>query len=301
MSLTRSGEGRGQAPLLLSHSAMEHLSLDLPAVHGHLVRFLRESVTGAGFRRAVLGLSGGIDSALVAALAVEALGAEQVLGLILPWRTSQPASVDDARQLAEQLGMPVRRIDISPMVDAFSTALAGAGAPIDPPDARRLGNVMARCRMVCLFDAAMAWQALPLGTSNKSELLLGYGTWHGDLASAVNPIGDLYKQQVFALARHLGLPAAIIDKAPSADLEEGQTDEGDLGWSYELIDRILVRAVDQRRDRASLLAEGFAGKDVDGILDRVARNHFKRMPPVIAKVGLRAIGADWLYQRDSLR
>ena len=278
---------------------MEHLELDLRLVRNHLTRFLSESVTGAGFRRAVLGLSGGVDSSLVAALAVEALGAEQVLGLILPWRGSSPASAADARALAETLRMPVREIDISPATEAFARSLEGAGLPGDPLDARRLGNVMARCRMVCIFDAALAWQALPLGTSNKSELLLGYGTWHGDLASAINPIGDLYKRQVFALAREMALPAAILDKAPSADLEAGQTDEADLGWSYDLIDRILVRAVDLRRSRAEIVAEGFAQADVDGILDRVARHHFKRMPPVVAKVGARAIGADWLYQRDS--
>lgn len=277
---------------------MLQLQLDLPALRTHLVRFLKESIIGAGFQRAVLGLSGGIDSALVAALAAEALGPDQVLGLLLPWRASSPSSLEHARLLAGQLGIATREIDISPMTLAFEAALQGAGLPGGPPDARRLGNVMARCRMVCIFDAAMAWQALPLGTSNKSELLLGYGTWYGDLASAVNPIGDLYKQQVFALGAHLGLPGEILRKAPSADLEEGQTDEADLGWTYDLIDRILVRAVDQRRSRASLVAEGFRQEDVDGILDRVARNHFKRMPPVIAKVGPRAIGADWLHQRD---
>jgi len=284
----------------LPHSAMNSLHLDLPAVQAHLVRFLKESIGGSGFGRAVLGLSGGIDSALVAALAAEALGPGQVLGLLMPWRASSPASLEHARLLADQLGIATREIDISPMTLAFDAALGGAELPGGPPDARRLGNIMARCRMVCIFDAAMAWQALPLGTSNKSELLLGYGTWHGDLASAVNPIGDLYKQQVFALSRHMGLPEEILRKAPSADLEEGQTDEQDLGWSYELIDRILVRAVDQRRSRESLVAEGFARADVDGLLDRVARNHFKRMPAVIAKVGPRAIGADWLHQRDCL-
>jgi NAD+ synthase len=280
---------------------MEHLQLDLPAVRAHLVRFLREAVTGAGFDRAVLGLSGGVDSALVAALAAQALGPEQVLGLLLPWRGSRPESAADARALAAQLGIATREIDITPMTEAFARALAAAELPGGGPDARRLGNVMARARMTCIFDAALAWRALPLGTSNKSELLLGYGTWFGDLASAVNPIGDLYKQQVFALGRELGLPEAILAKAPSADLEEGQTDEGDLGWSYELIDRVLVRAVDLRRDRAAIVAEGFAAADVDGILGRVAANHFKRLPPVIAKVGPRALGADWLYKRDSLR
>lgn len=277
---------------------MEHLHLDLPAVRAHLLRFLRESIIGSGHRRAVLGLSGGIDSALVAALAAEALGPAQVLGLLMPWQGSQPSSTTDARQLAGRLGIQTRELDITPMTLDFARALAPA---LGEPDPRRLGNVMARCRMVCLFDAALAWGALPLGTSNKTELLLGYGTWFGDLASAVNPIGDLYKQQVFALSRELDLPAAILDKAPSADLEAGQTDEADLGFPYELIDRILVRAVDLRRNREEIVAEGFPRQAVDSLLDRVARNHFKRLPPVIAKVGPRAIGADWLYQRDSRR
>jgi NAD+ synthase len=277
---------------------MKHLTLDLPAVRAHLRRFLRESITGSGHSRAVLGLSGGVDSALVAALAAEALGPANVLALLLPWQGSQPASAADARSCAARLGIETREIDITPMTLDFAAALEPA---LGKPDPRRLGNVMARCRMVCIFDAALAWGALPLGTSNKTELLLGYGTWYGDLASAINPIGDLYKQQVFALSRELELPAAILEKAPSADLEEGQTDEADLGYSYELIDRILVRAVDLRRTRQEIIAEGFPQEAVDGLLDRVARNHFKRMPPVIAKVGPRAIGADWLYQRDSQR
>jgi NAD+ synthase len=277
---------------------MKHLELDLPAVRGHLVRFLRESITGTGHRHAVLGLSGGVDSALVAALAAEALGPENVLGLLMPWRASSPSSLEHGRLVAGQLGMPTREIDITPMTQAFAAALEPA---VGAPDPRRLGNVMARCRMVCIFDAALAWSALPLGTSNKTELLLGYGTWFGDLASAVNPIGDLYKQQVFALGRELGLPAAVLDKAPSADLEEGQTDEADLGFPYELMDRVLVRAADLRWSRDEIVADGLPREAVDSLLDRVARNHFKRLPPVVAKVGPRALGADWLYARDAQR
>lgn len=273
---------------------MHMLELDLPALRGHLVRFLRESVRSAGFERVVLGLSGGLDSALAAALAAEALGEENVLGLLMPWKRSLPASRADAELVARHLGIRSRLLDITPMVEAFATALP-------EPDALRLGNVMARVRMTAIFDAAAETGALPLGTSNKSELLLGYGTWYGDLASAVNPLGDVYKTQVFALARETGLPAAVIDKAPSADLEEGQTDEADLGWSYALIDRVLVRAVDRRWSREAVAEDGFQRADVDGILDRVQRTHFKRLLPVIAKVSPRTIGEDWLYRRDSGR
>jgi NAD+ synthase len=273
---------------------MHLLELDLPALRRHLVRFLAESYHSAGFERAVLGLSGGLDSALAAALAAEALGPENVLGLLLPWKDSLPASRADAELVVRHLGIRSRVVEITPMVEAFAAGLAA-------PDALRLGNIMARVRMTVIFDAAAEIRALPLGTSNKSELLLGYGTWYGDLASAVNPLGDLYKTQVFALSRAMGLPEAVIAKPPSADLVPGQTDEADLGWSYELIDRILVRAVEQRRERQALLDEGFEAAAVDGILARVRRHHFKRLPPVIAKVSTRSIGEDWLYRRDSGR
>ncbi len=268
------------------------LDLDLEAVHGHLLRFLKESVQGAGFDRAVLGLSGGIDSALVAALAAEALGPDCITGLLMPWKSSSQASLDDAYAVAEHLGIQHREVPITAMVEAFAAGL-------DAPDALRMGNIMARCRMICIFDESARIGALPLGTSNKSELLLGYGTWYGDLASAVNPIGDLYKTQVFALSRHLGLPSAVIDKAPSADLESGQTDEADLGWSYSRIDDVLVRHVDLRHSPERIVQDGLPREDVEGILKRMKRFHFKRNLPVIAKVSPRAIGADWLYQRDS--
>jgi NAD+ synthase len=272
---------------------MHLLSLDPRATTEHLCRFLRESVHSTGLDQVVLGLSGGIDSALAAALAVRALGADKVHVACLPWRASNPASLADAQCMAEHLGLSLQVVDISPMVDAFATT--------QQPDPLRLGNIMARVRMTVLFDLSARHGALVLGTSNKTELLLGYGTWYGDLASAVNPLGDLYKQQVFQLSRDLGLPARVIDKAPSADLEEGQTDEADLGWSYETIDRVLVRAIDQRRTVDSLVAEGFARDTVEGILARVRRFHFKRNLPVIPKISSRTLGLDWLYCRDAGR
>lgn len=271
---------------------MKHLELDLAASEAHLLRFLRSAYHGAGFSTAVLGLSGGIDSALAAALAARALGAENVLGLLMPWKSSSQASLDDARAVAQATGIRTLDLPITPMVEAFAMAL-------DQPGSLRLGNIMARCRMICIFDHAAREGALPLGTSNKSELLLGYGTWYGDLASAVNPLGDLYKTQVFALSRHMGLPAVVIDKAPSADLEADQTDEEDLGWSYATIDRVLVRAVDLRWDRERILADGLDAAAVDGILGKVKGTHFKRSLPLIAKLSGRSLGEDWLYRRDS--
>lgn len=272
---------------------MHLLALDEAAVSNHLCRFLQESVGSTGLKKVVLGLSGGIDSALAAALAVRALGKTSVRVVCLPWRHSSPASLADARAVADSLGLELQIIDISPMVDAFATPLA--------PDALRLGNIMARVRMTVLFDLSAREGALVLGTSNKTELMLGYGTWYGDLASAVNPLGDLYKQQVLALSRHLGLPDQVIQKAPSADLEQGQTDEGDLGWSYATIDRILVRAIDRRLPVDHIVGEGFAREDVEGILARVRQYHFKRNLPVIPKLSSRTLGLDWLYCRDAGR
>jgi NAD+ synthase len=275
----------------MSFMDMETLTLNLERVHQHLLSFLKESVGGAGFDGVVLGLSGGIDSALAAALAVEALGSNHVVGLMMPWKTSSPASLDDAIEVADHLGIKTIERPITPMVESFANA-------VPEPNPLRLGNIMARVRMICIFDEAARIGYLPLGTSNKSELLLGYGTWYGDLASAINPIGDLYKQQVFALSRFMNLPNSVIEKAPSADLEEGQSDEADIGWSYETIDQILVRAIDLRKSRQSIIDDGLPEDAVHSLLDRVARHHFKRMPPVIAKVSARSIGSDFLYRRD---
>ena len=271
---------------------MPVLELDLPKVRAHLVRFLREAVEDSGFSRVVLGLSGGIDSALAAAIAAEALGPENVLGLEMPWRTSSASSLEDADAVADYLGIQVRRIEITRPVEELAALLP-------EPSPLRLGNVMARVRMICIFDAAAETAALPLGTSNKSELLLGYGTWYGDLASAINPLGDLYKTQVFALAREYELPASVIEKAPSADLEEGQTDEDDLGWEYSLIDQILLRYADLRWTREHIKADGLPADAVDTLLDRVSRQHFKRLTPVIPKISPRTFNLDWLYRRDA--
>lgn len=261
-----------------------------------LVGFLREETRRTGLERAVLGLSGGVDSALVVELAARALGPRQVLAVAMPYRASAAASLDLARASAEHAGVPLEVAEISAAADAL---FAAAGDLADGPTTRvRRGNVLARLRMVTLYDRSARDGALVLGTSNKTELLLGYGTQHGDMASALNPIGDLYKSQVRALSAHLGVPAAILERAPSADLWEGQTDEQELGATYDALDALLHRMVDRRYSRARLLELGFDAGFVDRIAERVRRNHYKRRPPVIAKLANRTINLDWRYARD---
>ena len=256
-----------------------------------LQSFLKEEVGVAGMSRAVIGLSGGVDSAVSAALSARAFGSENVLCVLLPYVTSNPDSEAHAQLVADSLGVPTRRIDITAMADGY---LHSAG--ID--DATRRGNVMARCRMTVLYDQSVDWQGLVIGTSNKTEMLLGYSTQWGDSAHAVNPLGDLYKHQVFQLARYLELPSEVIDKAPSADLVEGQTDEDDLGFSYALADSVLFRLVDLRFTAEELIADGFDPDLVRRITGRVVRNQYKRLPPVIAKLSRRTISQDFRYLRD---
>jgi NAD+ synthase len=256
-----------------------------------LVAFLKDETRNAGFERAVLGLSGGVDSALCAALAVRALGPENVLGVMLPHRTSSPESLADAEQVAAVLKMKTEVVDISPMVDPFLESRKVT-------DRVRAGNVMARQRMIVLYDLSQRDRALVFGTSNKTELLLGYGTLFGDMACAINPLGDLYKTQVWQLARALGLPARVIDKKPSADLWAGQTDEGEMGFSYAEVDRLLYLMVDERRNEKELSAAGFSDLFVQQVKGMVRRNQFKRRPPLIAKVSHRTVNVDFRYARD---
>ncbi len=256
-----------------------------------LVRFLREELGQFGFTKAILGLSGGIDSALSAALAARALGPENVLGVMLPHQQSNPTSEAHARLVAEQLQIAHKRVDITPMVDGYLS-------DHDISDTVRRGNVMARCRMTILYDLSVEWKGLVIGTSNKSEILLGYSTQFGDSAHAVNPIGDLYKTQVFQISKHLGLPIEVIEKAPSADVVEGQTDEDDLGFSYAEADEILYLMVDERYRMNEMLEAGFDGKLVREIARRVIRNQYKRLPPPIAKLSRRTINQDFRYLRD---
>jgi NAD+ synthase len=256
-----------------------------------LVAFIRNEVEKTGLKRVVVGLSGGVDSSLSAMLAAEALGPKNVLAIMMPYKSSNPESRADAETVIEKSGVQSLLVDITPQIDAYFERFPDA-------DARRRGNKMARERMTILYDHSARWNALVLGTSNKTELLLGYGTLYGDMASAVNPLGDLYKLQVWALAEAVGVPLAIVNKAPSADLWHGQTDEGDLGFSYREVDHLLYLMVDQRYTRAELIAAGFAARFIDEISSRIMNSQFKRRMPVIAKVSQRTIDRDFRYSRD---
>lgn len=256
-----------------------------------LVAFIRDEVRKSGLERAVLGLSGGVDSALVACLAARALGAEHVTGFILPYRTSNPDSEADARRVAEVTRIGVERIDITPQIDAYFAARPDAG-PV------RRGNKMARERMSILYDQSAALGALVLGTSNKTELFLGYGTIYGDMASAINPIGDLYKTQVWALSRAVGVPERIVTKHPSADLWAGQTDEAELGFTYAEVDELLHFMIERRYRHDELVALGFDARFVSRVEELVTRSQYKRRMPLICKVSGRSIGHDFRYPRD---
>ncbi len=268
------------------------LSINTDLVRKILVDFIRTEITRVGFQRAVVGVSGGVDSALVCFLAAEALGPENVLALRMPYRTSSPESLEHAQMVIEKTGVQSRTVDISPMVDAYLEGYV--------PDADRIrrGNVMARMRMIVLYDHSAAFGGLVVGTGNKTEILLGYTTLYGDAAYAINPIGDLYKTQVWQLAEAVGVPEVIVKKAPSADLWIGQTDEGELGFSYLMADQILYRLVDERYTPEEVIAQGFPEAVVWSIVERLRRNHYKRMMPPIAKLSHRTVGYDFLYLRD---
>ena len=274
-----------------SESADSSLAIDTGVVETLLTGFIREEVRKAGFDHVVVGASGGVDSSLVVALAARSLGAEHVRAVTMPYRTSHPDSEADARAVVERVGVALDVVDISPQIDAYFERFPDA-------DRTRRGNKMARERMTVLYDLSMQQHALVLGTSNKTELLLGYGTLFGDMASALNPIGDLYKTQVYMLGAAMELPDAVLTKAPSADLFAGQTDEADLGLPYSLIDEILFLAIDERRSRDDLIELGFDVHTVDSVLGRVRTSQYKRRLPLIAKVSERTIDRDFRYPRD---
>jgi NAD+ synthase len=266
------------------------LRIDEALVRRMLVSFLKEETAKSGHRRVVVAVSGGIDSAAVAALAAEAMGKKNVTALFMPYRTSNPESAEHARLVAKTFGLALEEIDITAQVDAY---LSGAGKV----DKVRAGNKMARERKSIEYDRSWP-DGLVLGTSNKTELLLGYGTRYGDMACDLNPVGDLYKTQLRELAVLLGIPQAVVAKPPSADLWAGQTDESELGFTYAQADLILYHLIDRRLRPADLVTAGFEAELVRGIRERVRRSHYKRVMPVIAKVSLRTVGHDFLYPRD---
>jgi len=282
--------------VLATVRASNDVLLAAPGINGPvatrwLEAFLRdELIERRAIARAVIGLSGGVDSAVTAYLCARALGPENVYAIRMPYKTSSPASLDDAQRVIDALGINARTIDITAAVDGYLRFEPDA-------DARRRGNVMARTRMVVLFDQSAKYNALPIGTGNKTERLLGYFTWHADDTPPVNPIGDLFKTQVWALARYLGVPQALIEKAPSADLEADQTDEGDLGITYAKADAILAQLLLGYNDE-QLIDRGFDARDVTLVRRRVDSTHWKRHLPTTAMLTNTAINEFYLRPVD---
>ena len=276
------------------------LAIDTDIARRVIGEFIRGQLEQAGFERAVLALSGGIDSAVVAYLVAEAIGADRLLAVMMPYRTSSPASRTDAESVIAALGCASELVDISPMVDGyFGTEAEPGAAGSDGGTATplRRGNFAARMRMAVAYDRSVTWGGLVVGTGNKTETLIGYTTLFGDSASAFNPIGDLYKSQVRQLAVALGVPDAIVRKPPTADLWPGQTDEIEGGFSYPVLDRLLYWRVDKRRSLEEMAELGFEPGLVDRVDRLVAGSEFKRQVPPIAKLGPRTAGVDYLYPR----
>jgi NAD+ synthase len=269
----------------------QELKINPAFVRKMLVDFIRDETHNAGFRKAVIGLSGGVDSALSAYLAAEALGHNNVLAVLMPYKTSNPESSAHAHLVVEALKIRSEVCDITRMVDPYLETQK-------LHDKVRRGNVMARMRMIVLYDYSSRENALVVGTSNKTETMLGYGTLFGDTASAINPLGDLYKTQVWEMAKIVGVPPEIINKKPTADLWQGQTDEDELGFSYREADRLLYYMIDERRTDEELVGLGFDLKLVRQIKSAVRKNQFKRRPPVIAKISYRTVNVDFRYVRD---
>ena len=266
------------------------LEIDPVLTEQWLVAFLRDEVAQRGYTKAVVGVSGGVDSAVTAFLAVRALGAENVIGVRMPYRTSSPESSADGQRVIDALGIEGRTVDISPAVDGYLQTAPDA-------DGTRRGNVMARMRMIALFDISARDNAIPLGTGNKTERMFGYFTWHADDAPPVNPLGDLFKTQVWELARALGVPESIVSKAPTADLVVGQTDESDFGISYAKADQILNWLL-AGYTAEDLAARGFDAGEVALVEKRVARTHWKRKLPTVAMLSPTAIGESYLRPVD---
>jgi len=297
---TRPAKGQGGDRESKLFELPPELAIDTDVARRVMVGFIRNQLQQAGFSRGLLGLSGGIDSALVAFLVAEAVGPENLLCVLMPYRTSSPESVDHARLVVDQLGCASDLVDISPMVDGYfgrdGELGAGGQGALDATPLRR-GNLMARARMCVLYDRSVSWGGLVTGTGNKTESLIGYSTIFGDSACAFNPIGDLYKSQVRQVAAAMGVPDQIIRKAPSADLWPGQTDELEGEFTYPELDRMLFWMIDKRRTDEELIAMGFVEAAVARVKRLIAVSEFKRQVPPVAKLGPRTTGVDYLYPR----
>ena len=256
---------------------MDKLDLNMKEVHKELVDFLKENFKKNGFSKAVLGLSGGIDSALAAYLLRDALGKENVLAIMMPYKSSNPDSLNHAKLVVEDLGINSKVIEITDMIDAYFKNEKD-------PTSLRMGNKMARERMSILYDYSSKENALVIGTSNKTEIYLGYSTQFGDSACAFNPIGDLYKTNVWELSRYLNIPKELIEKKPSADLWEGQTDEQEMGLTYKEADQVLYRMLEENKTVEEILNEVFDKSLVENIVRRMNRSEYKRRMPLIAKI-----------------
>jgi len=276
------------------------LAIDTDVARRVIGEFIRGQLRQAGFERTVVGLSGGIDSALVAYLVAEAIGGERLHAVMLPYRASSPASRADAETVVAALGCSSEVVDITAMVDGYfgADSTTGAAGPegLGASSLRR-GNFAARMRMAVLYDRSVTFGGLVVGTGNKTESLIGYTTLFGDSACAFNPIGDLYKSQVRQLAVAIGVPDAIVRKAPTADLWPGQTDEGEGEFSYPALDRLLFWRIDKRRSVDEMIALGFDPATIERVDRMVAGAEFKRQVPPIAKLGPRTTGVDYLYPR----
>ncbi|MCS7273423.1 MAG: NAD+ synthase [Fimbriimonadales bacterium] len=279
-------------PTVYDPESDDPLRINAPLVAEWLVEFLRDEVQRRrGFSKVVLGLSGGVDSSLVAFLCTRAFGPENVYAFLMPYKTSSPESIEHAMLVVNLLGIHHRIIEITPMVDAYINQFEPDASPT------RIGNICARMRTIILFDQSAKLNALPIGTGNKSERLFGYFTWHGDDSPPINPLGDLFKTQVWQLARYVGVPEVIVEKPASADLIVGQTDEGDFGISYRRADRILYYlTLGYSPER--LIEMGFPEHEVRLVKDKVDSTHWKRHLPTVAMLSTSAIGEYYLRPVD---
>jgi NAD+ synthase len=270
---------------------MTDLTINPAVARKILTGWIRAEITRSGMQRAVVGLSGGLDSAMSCFLAAEALGPQNVLAVRMPYRTSSQDSLDDAQRVIDATGVQSATIEITPMVEPLMERFPEMTS-------LRRGNIMARMRMIVLYDQSAALGGLVVGTGNKTEILLGYTTLYGDSACALNPLGDLYKTQVRQLASAMGVPESVRVKPPTADLWAGQTDEGELGFTYAEVDKLLYLLVDERATPEECVQAGYDEGFVRKVVERIRRNHFKRVMPPIAKLSNRTVGYDFLYLRD---